>query len=117
MSIIPRFSLKYRSKPFDLADVTVTPTDYGRLYQDVITNIQTGTTPDVCITYPDHIATYTTGSNIVVPLQELIDHPTYGLGSDSLRFDAPTKEEIIPKFLGECTIGGTLYALPYMRST
>ena len=32
-------------------------TDYGKIYQDVITNIGTGTTPNVCITYPDHIAT------------------------------------------------------------
>ena len=32
-------------------------TDYGRIYNDVITNISTGTTPNVCITYPDHIAT------------------------------------------------------------
>ena len=33
-------------------------TDYGRIYNDVITNIATNTTPNVCITYPDHIATY-----------------------------------------------------------
>ena len=40
-------------------------TDYGKIYNDVITNISTGTTPNVCITYPDHIATYITGSNTV----------------------------------------------------
>ena len=40
-------------------------TDYGKIYNDVITNIATGTTPNVCITYPDHIATYRTGKNIV----------------------------------------------------
>ena len=28
-------------------------TDYGKIYNDVITNISTNTTPDVCITYPD----------------------------------------------------------------
>ena len=28
-------------------------TDYGKIYNDVITNIATGTTPNVCITYPD----------------------------------------------------------------
>ena len=33
-------------------------TDYGKIYNDVITNISTGTTPNVCITNPDHIATY-----------------------------------------------------------
>ena len=32
-------------------------TDYNRIYNDVITNISTDTTPNVCITYPDHIAT------------------------------------------------------------
>ena len=36
-------------------------TDYGRIYNDVITNIATGTTPNICITYPDHIATYLEG--------------------------------------------------------
>ena len=48
-------------------------TDYGKIYNDVITNIPTDTTPNVCITYPDHIATYLTGANVVVPLDELID--------------------------------------------
>ena len=46
-------------------------TDYGKIYNDVITNISTGTTPDVCITYPDHIATYLTGDHVVVPLGKL----------------------------------------------
>ena len=48
-------------------------TDYGDIYNDVITNISTGTTPNVCITYPDHIATYLTGDNVVVPLDDLFD--------------------------------------------
>lgn len=43
-------------------------TDYGKIYNDVITNIATDTTPNVCITYPDHIATYLTGKVTVVPL-------------------------------------------------
>ena len=47
-------------------------TDYGKIYNDVITNIATQTTPNVCITYPDHIATYLTGSQVVVPLDELM---------------------------------------------
>ena len=92
-------------------------TDYGRLYNDVITNIATSTTPNVCITYPDHIATYLTGDNCVVPLDELFHDPTYGLGGSEVRFDAPTSEEIIPKFLQECAFDGHHYALPYMRST
>ncbi len=92
-------------------------TDYGRIYQDVITNISTGTTPNVCITYPDHIATYNTSENTVVALDELMLDEEYGLGGTEVRFDAPTVEEIVPKFLNECNFGGHYYALPYMRST
>lgn len=92
-------------------------TDYGRIYNDVITNIFTGTTPNVCITYPDHIATYMTGENVVVPLDGLFADPKYGLGGSELKFAAPSQEEIISQFLKECSIGGNYYALPFMRST
>lgn len=73
-------------------------TDYGKIYNDVITNIATDTTPNVCITYPDHIATYLTGDNVVA-------------------FDAPTRDEIVSEYLAECSFGGYTYALPFMRST
>ena len=92
-------------------------TDYGRIYNDVITNISTNTTPNVCITYPDHIATYLTGTNSVVPLDALFADPAYGLGGSEVRFDSPAKDEIIPQFLSECYLSGHYYALPYMRST
>lgn len=92
-------------------------TDYSRIYNDVITNISTNTTPDVCITYPDHIATYITGDNVVVPLDELMADPYYGLGGSRLKFEGPAREEIVPQFLNECRIGESFYALPYMRST
>ena len=92
-------------------------TDYGDIYNDVITNISTGTTPNVCITYPDHIATYLTGDNVVVPLDDLFADDRYGLGGSELRFDGPTREEMVPQFLEECKLGGTYYAIPYMRST
>ena len=92
-------------------------TDYGKIYNDVITNIATDTTPNVCATYPDHIATYMTGSDTVVPLDDLMTHPRYGLGGSELRFDGPAQDEIIPKFLEEGVISGHQYALPYMRST
>ena len=59
-------------------------TDYGKIYNDVITNIQTMTTPNVCITYPDHIATYRSGSGVVVTLNDLIDNPVYGLGGSAV---------------------------------
>ncbi len=92
-------------------------TNYGDIYNDVITNISTGTTPDVCITYPDHIATYLSGSNTVVPLDDLMADERYGLGGSEVKFDSVSEEEIIPQFLEEGVIGGQSYALPYMRST
>ena len=92
-------------------------TDYGKIYNDVITNISTNTTPNVCITYPDHIATYLTGSNTVVPLDDLFTDERYGLGGSGLKFDSPSVDEIVPEFLNECMIGDKHYAIPYMRST
>ena len=92
-------------------------TDYGRIYNDVITNISTGTTPNVCITYPDHIATYMTGEDVVVPLDDLLTDRRYGLGGSKIAFDAPTLKEMVPEFLEECKIEGIHYAVPYMRST
>lgn len=92
-------------------------TDYGKIYNDVITNIATNTTPNVCITYPDHIATYLTGTNIVAPLDALLEDGKYGLGGSEVHFDAPSKDQILPQFLEECSFSGHYYALPYMRST
>ena len=92
-------------------------TDYGKIYNDVITNISTNSTPNVCITYPDHIATYLTGENTVACLDDLMKDPKYGLGGSELLFDSPGTEEVIPAFLSECMIQDHYYALPYMRST
>lgn len=92
-------------------------TDYTKIYNDVITNISTNTTPNVCITYPDHIATYLTGKDTMVSLDKLIDDKNYGLGGKLLPFDGPSKDEVISEFLQECKIGNNYYALPYMRST
>ncbi len=98
--------------------VTVKPyTNYGDIYNDVITNISTGTTPNICITYPDHIATYITGENVVVPLDDLMADENYGLGGERVNFDGVKNGEIVQKFLDECVIDGAVYALPFMRST
>ena len=104
--IYPNISVKLKSY-----------TDYGAIYNDVITNISTGTTPNICITYPDHIATYITGENVVLPLDAIMDDPAYGLGGSAIKFDAPSKDEIQKKFLDEGIVAGRQYALPYMRST
>lgn len=92
-------------------------TDYGKIYNDVITNISTNTTPNICITYPDHIATYLTGNEVVVPLDELLTDKRYGLGGSELRFDGPALDEIVPYYLREGVLGSHQYALPFMRST
>ena len=91
--------------------------NYGDIYNEVITNIATDTTPNICITYPDHIATYMEGSNVMVCLDELVADAEYGLSGSQVRFDSPAVSEVIPQFLQECKINGQLYALPYMRST
>ena len=92
-------------------------TDYGKIYNDVITNIATDTTPNDCITYPDHIATYLTGADTVIPLDDLFADPKYGLGGSAVLFDSPKQSEIVPQFLKECEFAGHYYAIPYMRST
>ena len=92
-------------------------TDYNRIYNDVITNIATQTTPNVCVSYPDHIATYLTGTNVVVPLDALFESERYGFGGTELRYDGPERQEMIEKFLDECIVNGEHYAIPYMRST
>ena len=68
-------------------------TDYGKIYNDVITNISTNTTPNVCITYPDHIATYMTGDNVVVPLDSLIGDAKYGLAKSCRSFYRNARSE------------------------
>ncbi|MBP5270407.1 MAG: extracellular solute-binding protein [Clostridia bacterium] len=92
-------------------------TDYVKIYNDVITNIPTNTTPNLSITYPDHIATYLTGDNVVVPLDNLINDPKYGFGGSEVKFDSPSADEITKKFLDECVINGRLYGVPFMRSS
>ena len=91
--------------------------DYGLIYQDVITNISTNTTPNVCISYPDHIATYMSGQNVVVGLDDLMRDSRYGFGGNALKFDSVKADEMITKFLDEGKIGGAQYAMPFMRST
>lgn len=92
-------------------------TNYGDIYNDVITNISTNTTPNVCITYPDHIATYKTGENVVVPLDDLMLDEHYGFGGDDILYDSVTKEEMIEQYVEEGFINDAYYAIPFMRSS
>lgn len=92
-------------------------TDYGKIYNDVITNISTHTTPNICITYPDHIATYLSGDDIVVPLDNFMNDEKYGFGGSEILFDSVEKDELIEKFINECKLNEKYYAVPFMRST
>ncbi len=91
--------------------------DYTLIYQDVVTNISTGTTPNICISYPDHIATYMQGRNVMVRLDDLMRDVRYGLGGSEIKFESVKREEMIDRFLDEGKIGGGQYAIPFMRST
>lgn len=91
--------------------------DYSRIYNDVITNIATKTTPNVCISYPDNIATYKTGTNVVLPLDEIARHEKYGLGGSEVRFHTVPYDSVVPKFMDELRLEGQLYGLPFMRSS
>ena len=92
-------------------------TDYSRIYNDVITNISTDTTPNVCITYPDHIATYLTGEGTVAPLDELMADERYGFGGSELAYKGPEREDMIEEYMSECYFSGHYYAVPFVRST
>ncbi len=92
-------------------------TNYDDIYNGVITNLATDTTPNICITYPDHIATYMQSDDAVVALDDLFVDEKYGLGGSEVRFDGPTFQEVIPQFLNECIVSGYYYAIPFMRST
>ena len=91
--------------------------DYTRIYNDVITNISTGTTPNVCITYPDHIATYLTGEGTVAALDELMSDPRYGFAGTELAYEAPRRDEMIEEYMQECYFSEHYYAVPFVRST
>lgn len=91
--------------------------DYTKIYSDVIKNISTDTTPNVCIAYPDHVATYMEGNDVIVPLDTLMDNEKYGMGGSALRYSSVRKDEYIQKFLAECIIRDKYCILPFMRST
>lgn len=92
-------------------------TDYKIIYKDVITNISTNSTPNVCITYPDHVATYLEGNGVVVDLTNLMNDSKYGMSGDNIKFNQVSKDEIIDKYINECFFNNGYYILPFMRST
>ncbi|MDE6661560.1 MAG: extracellular solute-binding protein [Anaeroplasmataceae bacterium] len=91
--------------------------DYTVIYSDVIRNISTKTTPNISIAYPDHVATYMEGGDVIVPLDTLMKDKRYGFGGSEVKFDSIREENILPKFLSECKISDHYCILPFMRST
>lgn len=97
-------------------------TNYNDIYRDVLKNISTNSTPNVCIAYPDNVATYKTGENMVVPLDDLINNEKYGFGGSEILYDSPKKSEVIAKYLDEGLLkdesekGKSYYTIPFMRS-
>ena len=92
-------------------------TSYDTIYKDVITNISSETPPNVCVSYPDHVATYLENENIVVPLDGLMANSSYGLDGSDLLYKPIGSSNIIDKFLNEGTIDRYHYTLPFVRSS
>ena len=91
--------------------------DYTKIYNDVVKNISTGTTPNVSITYPDFVATYIEGENVVVPLDDLMNDEKFGFGGSEVKYSAITKDNLISKFIDELIIDEKYYAIPFVRSS
>lgn len=91
--------------------------DYTKIYNDVIKNISTNTTPNVCITYPDFVATYIEGDNVVVPLDDLMNDSKFGFGGSSILYPSIQRSDLIDKFIDELIIDGMYYAIPFVRSS
>ena len=74
----------------------------------------------MCITYPDHIATYMTGENVVVPAgwNLFADEKIRSGWKRAFRLTDPHQEEhSCLNSWKSASIEGAYYAVPYMRST
>ena len=95
----------------------MTETDYKLIDQYILKNLSNQQVPNICVAYPDHVANYMDGHNIVVSLDELISDERYGLGGSDVKYDSVEISEMVTKFLDEGKIGGEQYLMPLMRSS
>jgi len=95
----------------------VSYTNYNDIYNDVLKNIATNTTPNVCISYIDHVATYNDSADIVIKLEGLMEDKNFGFGGKKLSYESVKRDEIYQKFLDEGLYKDHYYTLPFMRST
>lgn len=91
-------------------NITLTQTgqgNYDNLRESMIHAIAAGATPTMMFGYPDHFAGYING-NAIVPLNDYIDHETHGVDLD----------DYVEGFIAENSqFGGTLYSMPFAKST
>jgi multiple sugar transport system substrate-binding protein len=90
---------------------------YDSIYRDVITNIGSGTPPNVCISYPDHVATYQTNEDIIIPLDKLINDPSFGFNGNKIKYNPVGLNNVYDNYLNEGIINDKLYTLPFVRSS
>ena len=85
---------------------------YDDLASAVSKALVAGNQPTMSYSYTDHVAAYLR-TNKVQPLDELINHPEYGLTEEQIA-------DYVPAFLDEGRVfdtAGTLYSLPFSKST
>lgn len=92
-------------------------TSYPDIYREVLVNLNTNTAPNVCISYPDNVATYLEIENSVVSLGDLMKDDNYGFNGELLKFEPIGSEGIVESFLNEGLINDEYYTIPFMRST
>ena len=96
-------------------------------YDDILRKVRdgfsVGTTPTMAIAYPDHVAEYMqaekTPGQFVVNLDNYMNDPEYGFGTEEKMGDTAGKDDIVADFLAEgqqYKNSGT-YSLPLMKST
>ena len=97
---------------------------YDDMIDKVVKSYSTGSTPTICVAYPDHIATYlsynTDTYQRVVKLDDLMNDPEIGfIEDDYLNPNGLGEEDFVPSFIDEgrhYALEGT-YSLPFMKST
>lgn len=97
---------------------------YDDLIDKVTKSFTTGSTPTICVAYPDHVATYLTydkdGKSYVNNLDSYFTDPEIGfIEDDYLNPNGLGVEDFVPSFIDEgrhYAKEGT-YSLPFMKST
>lgn len=97
---------------------------YNDLIGKVTKSFTVGDTPQICVAYPDHVATYlnydNNGKKYVNNLETFINDPEIGLDKEEyLNPGLLGESDFVPSFIdeGRHYIYEGTYSLPYMKST